>query len=240
VIGRRVSQDGQTVVHLATLSDSSPCLVELLQHGANAQECFDIKIIERCRAKEPGGDTALHLAAAAGATDALATLLEANVLDVDVKGRREETPWLRAMHGRQTEAMRLLEQAGADPRAVDRGGRNAMDVALRGKDVDARGNVRQVAAQLQNMSALSVASAVVRRRNAFHTPTLKCCATLTGVYAQAEFWSALLRRRGSLACPHDSAEPEASIPHTLSKATGLRTGGDGRLSTLVRVSSNKC
>ncbi|MAG31278.1 MAG: hypothetical protein CL908_10375 [Deltaproteobacteria bacterium] len=85
-------------------------------------------------ARSPDGDHALHLAADGGHGEALSVLLEVG-MGVDVRGREDATPLMRAMASVQNGSVDVLERllrAGADPHLRDRKGAPVIDYAATG------------------------------------------------------------------------------------------------------------
>lgn len=80
--------------------------------------------------RDPGGDSALHAAAAAGAKNAADFLLDRG-LAVDLKGAEDRTPLMSAVLGDQTAMVRWLLRQGADPRAKDKNGFMPLMLAVR-------------------------------------------------------------------------------------------------------------
>lgn len=80
--------------------------------------------------RESSGDSALHAAAAAGATEAADYLLDRK-LPVDVRGALGRTPLMAAVLADQPEMTGWLLRQGADPKIKDDEGYNALMLAAR-------------------------------------------------------------------------------------------------------------
>lgn len=81
-------------------------------------------------ALDASGDSALHVAAAAGALKAAEYLLGRG-LSIDAAGSGKRTPLMSAVLAKQTPAVRWLLRQGADPRAKDADGYSALMLAVR-------------------------------------------------------------------------------------------------------------
>jgi hypothetical protein len=80
--------------------------------------------------RDGAGDTALHVAAGAGAQDAVDFLLNRG-LSVDLRGAMGRTPLMAAVIGDQTPMVRWLLRQGANPAIRDDGGFLALMLAVR-------------------------------------------------------------------------------------------------------------
>lgn len=80
--------------------------------------------------RDGGGDSALHVAAAAGAIDAANYLLNRG-MSVDLTGASERTPLMSAVVANQAEMVRWLLRQGADPRLKDADGYRPLMLAVR-------------------------------------------------------------------------------------------------------------
>lgn len=80
--------------------------------------------------RNPDGDSALHIAASAGA-EASADYLLSRGLPVDFPGAADRTPLMSAVIADQTRMVRWLLRQGADPRAKDKDGFMPLMLAVR-------------------------------------------------------------------------------------------------------------
>lgn len=80
--------------------------------------------------KNPDGDSALHVAASAGAQNSAKFLLNRG-LPVDVRGGKDRTPLMSAVIANQTAMVGWLLRQGADPRAKDKEGFVPLMLAVR-------------------------------------------------------------------------------------------------------------
>ena len=80
--------------------------------------------------RNPDGDSALHIAASAGA-ESSADFLLGHGLSVDLRGGAERTPLMAAVMADQTGMVKWLLRQGADPRAKDKDGFIPLMLAVR-------------------------------------------------------------------------------------------------------------
>ncbi|KAK4043792.1 hypothetical protein C8A01DRAFT_32112 [Parachaetomium inaequale] len=143
----------RTALHWACRSDNGACVSDLLQASDDSthvntmdlDECTPLHdacrgdlghtttfLLEQADADPETcgathGVTALHVAAAAGSTNALGALLDApNGLDVNPRDRHGRTPLMYAAAGWQLQAVDMLLRAGADVELQDEDGRTAL------------------------------------------------------------------------------------------------------------------
>jgi cytohesin len=122
------------VSHGADPSRSSAGRRTLLHPTAHNGHVAAVKLALQEYAVDPtvlnnDGLTALHLAAGDGHVEVIGALLDAGV-PVDISGERGLTPLLFAALGRQDSAARKLIEAGADARARNESGFNALDLTI--------------------------------------------------------------------------------------------------------------
>ena len=117
VINARESRTGDGALHMVTRQRSTQWLLYLLRAQANPN------------LQDGEGNTALHIASQIGWAEGVSWL---NVVEADVNARnsRGETPLVLAVQQRNSEIVRQLIDAGADPNIADAVvGRSALDYA---------------------------------------------------------------------------------------------------------------
>ena len=111
-------------------------------------------------ARNPDGDSALHIAASAGAENSADYLLKRG-LSVDLRGGSERTPLMAAVMANQTAMVRWLLRQGADPRAKDQDGFIPLMLAVR---EGSSGSVAELSSyNRENLDAALLLAALVGR-----------------------------------------------------------------------------
>ncbi|MEO5715315.1 MAG: ankyrin repeat domain-containing protein [Luteolibacter sp.] len=119
-------------------------------------------------ARNPDGDSALHIAASAGAENSAKFLLDRG-LPVDVRGGSERTPLMAAVMADQTPMVRWLLRQGADPRAKDKDGFMPLMLAVR---EGSGGSVAELASyNRENLDAALLLAALVGRADVIDSLT---------------------------------------------------------------------
>ena len=113
---------GYTALHLATQDRRVDCMRELVARGADVE------------ARTGKQETAMHLAAFYGETDALRVLLDDGHADIEAQEHGRETPLHKAVHARRAGNVRYLLHKGASPYARDMFGESVIDVARKTRD----------------------------------------------------------------------------------------------------------
>lgn len=116
VINTRDVTSGETALHVVTARRDTTWMSFLLGKGANPN------------IKDVRGRTPLVIASDLGFVEG-AQLLVSNKARIDESNDAGETPLISAVHRRQTEMMRILLKAGANPDKADNSGRSARDYA---------------------------------------------------------------------------------------------------------------
>jgi ankyrin repeat protein len=116
LVNSRDITNGRTALHIAAARRDNVWLVFLANKGANPN-IADVH-----------GVTPLMLASQLGFFEGVQTLITAGAR-VDEPNEAGETPLISAVHRRDTQMMRVLLQAGADPDRADNSGRSARDYA---------------------------------------------------------------------------------------------------------------
>jgi len=124
VINSRDLTTGRTGMHIAVDRRDIVWLVYLANQGANPNIA------------DTRGVTPLMRASQIGFFEGVETLITARAR-VDEPNDTGETPLISAVHRRDTQMMRLLLRAGADPDRTDNAGRSARDYA----QMDGRGSL---------------------------------------------------------------------------------------------------
>ncbi len=118
--------------------------------------------------RNPDGDSALHIAASAGAENSAKFLLDRG-LPVDVRGSSERTPLMAAVMADQTPMVRWLLRQGADPRAKDKEGFMPLMLAVR---EGSGGSVVELASyNRENLDAALLLAALVGRADVIDSLT---------------------------------------------------------------------
>ncbi|KAL8835310.1 MAG: hypothetical protein Q9170_003365 [Blastenia crenularia] len=115
------NEKGRSAIHLAAEWPKSDALQLLLTHGANPN------------LNTPNRNTAISIASAHGHVEHIKLLLESGA-DLEHRNLKGWTPLLRSVHDQKSDALQFLIDAGADVKAVLNNGRDAMHIAVRGKD----------------------------------------------------------------------------------------------------------
>jgi len=116
LINSRDITDGHTALHIAARRRDIVWLVYLANKGANPNIA------------DNHGVTPLTLASTLGFFEGVAALIKAGAR-VDEPNEAGETPLITAVHRRDTQMMRVLLAAGADPDRSDNSGRSAREYA---------------------------------------------------------------------------------------------------------------
>ena len=118
--------------------------------------------------RNPDGDSALHIAASAGAEHSTKFLLDRG-LAVDLRGASDRTPLMDAVIADQTEMVRWLLRQGADPRTKDKDGFMPLMLAVReGRS----GSVAELASyNRENLDAALLLAALVGRADVIDSLT---------------------------------------------------------------------
>jgi len=116
LINSRDITNGRTALHIAAARRDIVWLVFLANKGANPNIA------------DNRGVTPLMLASQLGFFEGVQALITAHAR-VDEPNEAGETPLITAVHRRDTQMMRVLLQAGADPDRSDNSGRSARDYA---------------------------------------------------------------------------------------------------------------
>jgi len=116
LINSRDITDGHTALHIAAQRRDIVWLVYLANKGANPNIA------------DNHGVTPLTLASTLGFFEGVAALIKAGAR-VDEPNEAGETPLITAVHRRDTQMMRVLLAAGADPDRSDNSGRSAREYA---------------------------------------------------------------------------------------------------------------
>jgi ankyrin repeat protein len=117
VVNSRDVANGRTALHITVERRDLTWLNFLTQRRANPNLA------------DKNGVTPLMRATQLGFHEGIAALVKAGAR-VDEPNAAGETPLIFAIHSRDTELMRVLLQAGADPDRTDNSGRSARDYAL--------------------------------------------------------------------------------------------------------------
>ncbi len=118
--------------------------------------------------RNPDGDSALHIAASAGAENSAKFLLDRSLL-VDLRGASERTPLMAAVMADQTPMVRWLLRQGADPRAKDSEGFMPLMLAVR---EGSGGSVGELAPyNRENLDAALLLAALVGRADVIDSLT---------------------------------------------------------------------
>ncbi|MEO8614072.1 MAG: ankyrin repeat domain-containing protein, partial [Luteolibacter sp.] len=119
-------------------------------------------------ARNPDGDSALHIAASAGAENSANFLLKRG-LSVDLRGGSGRTPLMGAVMADQTVMVRWLLRQGADPRAKDKDGFMPLMLAVR---EGSAGSVAELASyNRENLDAALLLAALVGRADVIDSLT---------------------------------------------------------------------
>ncbi len=119
-------------------------------------------------ARNPDGDSALHIAASAGAENSADFLLKRG-LSVDLRGGAERTPLMAAVMANQTGMVRWLLRQGADPRAKDKDGFIPLMLAVR---EGSGGSVAELSSyNRENLDAALLLAALVGRADVIDSLT---------------------------------------------------------------------
>src|SRR6478672_6768789 len=114
------------------------------------------------------GDSALHIAASAGAQNSAKFLLDRG-LAVDLRGGSDRTPLMAAVMADQTAMVRWLLRQGADPRAKDQDGFMPLMLAVR---EGSGGSVAELASyNRENLDAALLLAALVGRADVIDSLT---------------------------------------------------------------------
>lgn len=116
VINTRDVTSGETALHVVTARRDTTWMSFLLGKGANPN------------IKDVRGRTPLGIASDMGFVEGVQLLVTKNAR-VDESNDAGETALISAVHRRQTEMMRILLKAGANPDKADNSGRSARDYA---------------------------------------------------------------------------------------------------------------
>lgn len=117
VLNTRDPSTGETALHISVKAHADNWVGVLLNRGANTE------------IKDRDGNTPLHVAALVGDTTALSYLV-AMKARVNATNGSGETPLTLAVHRRNIDVVRMLIEAGADPRIPDTiAGKSALDYA---------------------------------------------------------------------------------------------------------------
>lgn len=116
VINARDLSSGRTALHIAVARRDLVWLNYVAGQGANPNIA------------DGKGVTPIMLASQLGWAEGIQALIEAGAR-VDEPGATGETPLISAVHRRDTQMMRVLLGAGADPDRTDNSGRSARDYA---------------------------------------------------------------------------------------------------------------
>lgn len=101
------NRSGRCVIHAVSEKDHEDCLQMLLQLGADPAEV------------DTGGRTALHVAAASGASRCAAVLIDVSFDSVSARDREGRTPLHLAARAGYRNTVQLLLESAADPSAAD-------------------------------------------------------------------------------------------------------------------------
>ena len=119
-------------------------------------------------ARNLDGDSALHIAASAGAENSAKFLLDRG-LAVDLRGGADRTPLMAAVMADQTALVRWLLRQGADPRAKDKEGFMPLMLAVR---EGSGGSVAELASyNRENLDAALLLAALVGRADVIDSLT---------------------------------------------------------------------
>lgn len=119
-------------------------------------------------ARNPDGDSALHIAASAGAENSAKFLLDRG-LAVDLRGGSDRTALMAAVMADQTAMVRWLLRQGADPRAKDKEGFMPLMLAVR---EGSGGSVAELASyNRENLDAALLLAALVGRADVIDSLT---------------------------------------------------------------------
>ncbi|XP_071085224.1 putative ankyrin repeat protein RF_0381 [Haliotis cracherodii] len=123
---------GQTSVMMAAMAGHGGLVTFLVKEGA------DMSLANE------GGDNILHQTCRGGDVETVRSVLEQDKLDINCRGKNEETPVMMAAMAGHGELVDFLMKKGADMSLVNNVGDNILHQACRGGDID---TVRRVLAQ---------------------------------------------------------------------------------------------